>query len=160
MVRSLLSHASILKGKGELIVGAATAVRKDHVLVGTSNGVASRVVPYDYLVMSTGTSYQSDIKTDGTSIEARKAAFALERQRCKEAPSFTVVGGGLVGTELAFDLKAFFPEKVSALPFLPPRALPFPPPRARPFSPRAACHVAGGGCDHSRRGLPPSRARR
>ena len=101
----------ILKGKGELIVGACTAIRSDHVLVGTSGGIGARAVPYDYLVISTGTSYKSDIKTEGTSIAARKAAFELERKRCENAESFTVVGGGLVGVELAFDLKSFMPDK-------------------------------------------------
>ena len=41
-----------MRGKGELIVGAATAVRRDHVLVGTTAGVASRIVPFDYLVVN------------------------------------------------------------------------------------------------------------
>ena len=31
----------------EFICGTAAAVRKDHVLVGTTNGVASRVVPFE-----------------------------------------------------------------------------------------------------------------
>ena len=109
--KSLIAHADILKGSGELIVGAAAAIRKDHVLVGTASGVASRVVPYDYLVICTGTRYDSDIKTDGTSKLARKQAFLRENERIKAAPSVTVVGGGVVGSELAFDVKAFFPDK-------------------------------------------------
>ena len=67
----------ILKGKGELIVGACTAIRSDHVLVGTSGGIGARAVPYDYLVISTGTSYKSDIKTEGTSIAARRPRSSL-----------------------------------------------------------------------------------
>jgi len=47
---STFTFADIMRGKGELIVGAAAAVRRDHVLVGTTAGVASRVVPFDYLV--------------------------------------------------------------------------------------------------------------
>ena len=108
---SAIPFVDIMKGKGEVICGSAAAIRKDHVLVGTASGVASRAVPFDYLVVCTGTSYKSDIKTDGTSIAARKQAFDVERQRCKEAESFTIVGGGLVGVELSFDLKAFFPDK-------------------------------------------------
>ena len=65
--------------------------------MGTTAGVASRVVPFDYLVMCTGSSYQSDIKTEGTSVDHRKTPFALERQRIREAEAVTVIGGGLVG---------------------------------------------------------------
>merc|ERR1740117_2857804 len=108
---SVYPFADILRGKGELIVGAAAAVRRDHVLVGTTAGVASRVVPFDYLVMSTGTSYQSDIKTEGATITHRKHAFETERRRMAAASGFTVVGSGVVGSELALDLKAFFPDK-------------------------------------------------
>ena len=73
-----IPYADVLRGKGELVVGSAVAVRSDHVLVGTTAGVASRVLPFDYLLLSTGTSYQCDIKTDGTSAEHRKRAFEAE----------------------------------------------------------------------------------
>jgi NADH dehydrogenase FAD-containing subunit len=109
--KSAIEFEKIMGGKGELIIGSAAAVRRDHVLLGTAAGVASRMVPFDYLVICTGSSYQSNIKTEGTSIEARKRSFALERERIKTAPAINVVGSGLVATELAFDLKAFFPEK-------------------------------------------------
>ena len=49
---SAYPFSEIMRGKGELIVGAATAVRRDHVLVGTTAGVASRIVPFDYLVVN------------------------------------------------------------------------------------------------------------
>ncbi len=106
-----IPYTDILRGKGEIIVGAATAVRRDHVLVGTTAGVASRVLPFDYLILSTGTSYFSDIKTEGASVQHRKQSFEMERQRMAEVDSFTVVGAGLVGVELATDLKSYFPDK-------------------------------------------------
>jgi NADH dehydrogenase FAD-containing subunit len=61
--------------------------------------------------MCTGTSYQSDIKTEGASIAHRKHAFETERRRMASASSFTVVGSGVVGSELALDLRSFFPDK-------------------------------------------------
>ena len=106
-----IPFGEVLRGKGESIVGAVTAVRRDHVLVGTTAGVASRVLPYDYLVISTGTSYQSDIKTEGASVAHRKKSFTAERQRMCDVDSFSVVGSGLVGIELATDLKSYFPDK-------------------------------------------------
>ena len=62
-------------------------------------------------MIATGTSYQSDIKTDGTSIEHRRRSLILERQRIADAPAAVVVGGGLVGTELALDIATYFPGK-------------------------------------------------
>ena len=63
-------------------------------------------------MISTGTSYQSDIKTDGTSIEHRRRSYEIEHQRIEDAPRATVVvGGGLVGTELALDIATYFPGK-------------------------------------------------
>ena len=108
---SVFQFSDLLRGKGELIVGTAAAVRRDHVLVGTTAGVASRVVPFDYLVICTGSSYQSDIKTDGATVAHRKQAFETERRRMAAASSFTVVGSGVVGTELSHDIKSFFPDK-------------------------------------------------
>ena len=108
---SAFRFADLLRGKGEHIVGTAAAVRRDHVLVGTTAGVASRVVPFDYLVISTGSSYTSDIKTEGATIAHRKQAFEIERRRMAASSCFTVVGSGVVGTELAHDIKSFFPDK-------------------------------------------------
>lgn len=95
----------LLRGKGDFICGAVTAVRRDHVLVGSTHGVASLAVPFDYLVMATGSSYQSEIKSEGTTIEHRKEALSTERQRFAQNESLTCVGGGLVGIEYAFDLQ-------------------------------------------------------
>ena len=108
---SVFQFSDLLRGKGEHIVGTAAAVRKDHVLVGTTAGVASRVVPFDFLVISTGSSYSSDIKTEGATVAHRKQAFETERRRMAAASCFTVVGSGVVGTELSHDIKSFFPDK-------------------------------------------------
>jgi NADH dehydrogenase FAD-containing subunit len=110
----LMQFEEMLRGASNatFICGTAAAVRKDHVLVGTTHGVASKIVPYDYLVLSTGSSYASDeIKTNGTCIGHRTAHLAAERQRMAQVPSFSIVGAGLVGMQLACDLKHYFPEK-------------------------------------------------
>ena len=87
------------------------AVRKDHVLIGTTSGIASRVVPFDYLVLGTGTRYQSDIKTEGASIAHRKKSFEVEKERMRDCSSFALIGAGLVGIELSTDIKSYFPDK-------------------------------------------------
>jgi len=95
--KALIEHTEYVKN-GDVRIGSLAAVRTDHILFGAKAGVAAHVLPYDYLVITTGTSYQSDIKTDGTSIEHRKRSFEIEHQRISDAPATVVVGGGLVGT--------------------------------------------------------------
>ena len=68
---------------GDVVIGSLAAVRTDHILYGAKTGVAAKALPYDYLVISTGTSYQSDIKTEGTSIEHRRRSFQIEHQRIR-----------------------------------------------------------------------------
>ena len=108
--KALIEHKAYVKN-GDVVVGSLAAVRTDHILYGAKTGVAAHVLPYDYLVISTGTAYQSDIKTDGTSIEHRRRSYEIEHQRIADAPATVVVGGGLVGTELALDIATYFPGK-------------------------------------------------
>lgn len=90
---------------GEVVVGRATAVTEEHVRV------ASRVIKFDYLIVATGTRYPSEIKTSNTSLEFRRKQMKTERQRIQAASKVVMIGGGLVGTELAGDVRAFFPDK-------------------------------------------------
>ena len=108
--KALIEHKAYVKN-GDVVVGSLAAVRTDHILYGAKTGVAAHALPYDYLVIATGTSYQSDIKTDGTSIEHRRRSYEIEHQRIADAPATVVVGGGLVGTELALDIATYFPGK-------------------------------------------------
>ena len=108
--QSHLNHTAYVKN-GDVVIGSLAAVRTDHILYGAKTGVAAHALPYDYLVISTGTSYQSDIKTDGTSIEHRRRSYEIEHERIKSAPGTVIVGGGLVGTELALDIATYFPGK-------------------------------------------------
>ena len=84
--KALIEHKTYVKN-GDVVIGSLAAVRTDHILYGAKTGVAAHALPYDYLVISTGTSYQSDIKTDGTSIEHRSRSFEIEHQRIADAPA-------------------------------------------------------------------------
>jgi len=70
-------------------------------------------MPYDVLILSTGSSYLAPFKNDGmqTTAEERKAEFDAVRTKVKEAESILVVGGGPNGVENAAYLKEFHPEK-------------------------------------------------
>ena len=92
---------------GELVNGTLTGVRTTHVEV----GAARTVVPYDYLVLATGSSYASDIKANNASIAFRHEQLVAERDAIDAAKQILVVGGGLVGCEVAGEVAEAFPGK-------------------------------------------------
>lgn len=73
--------------------------------------VGSRIIRFDFLIVATGTRYPSEIKTSNTSLEFRRKQMKTERQRILAASKIVMVGGGLVGTELAGEMRDFFPDK-------------------------------------------------
>ena len=99
--QSHLNHKTYVKN-GDVVIGSLAAVRTDHILYGAKTGVAAHALPYDYLVISTGTSYQSDIKTDGTSIEHRRRSYEIEHERIAHPPRHSDRGWrvGWYGTRL------------------------------------------------------------
>ena len=101
-------HSSYVKN-GDVIVASCSAVRRDHVLVGAGGG---RAVPFDALILCPGSHYPSDIKSGGTGLSHRRVSLAAERARILAAERIVVVGGGVVGVELAADLAHFCPQKV------------------------------------------------
>ena len=56
--RCHIKHTEYVR-RGQVEIGVVAAVRRDHVLVGTVGGVASRAIPFDFLVIATGTSCES-----------------------------------------------------------------------------------------------------
>lgn len=66
---------------------------------------------FDYLVIASGTSYSLPIKEDNI-IKATRAKHLLEHhKKLQEAKIITVIGGGLVGVELASEIIEKYPEK-------------------------------------------------
>ncbi|TPX66387.1 hypothetical protein SpCBS45565_g04510 [Spizellomyces sp. 'palustris'] len=98
---------------GKIVQGTVIAIHPNNVvLAGGSN------VPFDYLIIATGSSYPSrrtplsspsksskDTRTEGIA-ELQEIATAI-----KEAKSVLVVGGGPVGIEIAGEVATDYPEK-------------------------------------------------
>eukprot|EP01063_Lacrimia_lanifica_P032097 TRINITY_DN5424_c0_g1_i2.p1 TRINITY_DN5424_c0_g1~~TRINITY_DN5424_c0_g1_i2.p1 ORF type:complete len:637 (+),score=166.15 TRINITY_DN5424_c0_g1_i2:1714-3624(+) len=77
------------------------SVSPDHVLLGRDR------VAYDYLVVSTGSRYQGDIVKSDTCVSVgRHATFQDSHARLAKAKHVLVIGGGLVGVELAAEIVA------------------------------------------------------
>jgi pyruvate/2-oxoglutarate dehydrogenase complex dihydrolipoamide dehydrogenase (E3) component len=101
-------HASYLRpGKDVLVVGKAVSLKEDHVVVGSNK----QVVPFDYAINFSGSRYSSDIKTTNITVAHRRERFAKERENIKKCKNVVCIGGGLVGIEIACDIKDEFPDK-------------------------------------------------
>eukprot|EP00698_Gefionella_okellyi_P004431 TRINITY_DN14089_c0_g1_i1.p1 TRINITY_DN14089_c0_g1~~TRINITY_DN14089_c0_g1_i1.p1 ORF type:complete len:430 (+),score=86.88 TRINITY_DN14089_c0_g1_i1:68-1291(+) len=83
--------------------------------------VSSEIIPFDYLVIASGSSYHGShafVKTDvqghavTTDLAARYAQILADRNALRATRSVAVIGGGAVGIELAGELTdpAFRPE--------------------------------------------------
>lgn len=68
------------------------------------------MLPFDYLLIGTGSRYPSNIKPAQSSLSYRRSQFKQERKRIAESSKVIVVGGGVVGTEMAGEVMSFFPE--------------------------------------------------
>ncbi|KAI0425396.1 hypothetical protein F5Y09DRAFT_346760 [Xylaria sp. FL1042] len=87
-----------------------SALHKDRVVL-DRDWQGLREIPYDYLVMATGTK----LRAPGTMQDDEKPLSVKYlqdyQQRLKNAKSIAIVGGGAVGVQMATDLKEIYPEK-------------------------------------------------
>ncbi|KAJ7531497.1 hypothetical protein O6H91_14G046100 [Diphasiastrum complanatum] len=98
--KSLIEHTEYLK-KATLVVSKAKSAT-DRAVV-TSSG---EQLPYDYLVIATGSTYQGPSKRS-----ERLQYFQSENKKLKSASTVLIIGGGPVGVELAAEIVVDFPEK-------------------------------------------------
>ena len=102
--------APLPRAHNQLVVGEATSVTPTAVKVHVADdaGVTEqRELPYDYLLLASGTSYPcAPIKPTVAerTLAARQAAWDAAAAALRDAPSAVVVGGGLVGVELAAEI--------------------------------------------------------
>ncbi|KAI0808676.1 hypothetical protein GGR55DRAFT_679895 [Xylaria sp. FL0064] len=87
-----------------------SALHKDRVVL-DRDWQGLREIPYDYLVMATGTK----LRAPGTMQDDEKPLSVKYlqdyQQRLKDSKSIAIVGGGAVGVQMATDLKEIYPEK-------------------------------------------------
>ncbi|KAJ6456399.1 FAD/NAD-P-binding domain-containing protein [Mycena sanguinolenta] len=86
-----------------IVQGVVTEVLPDKVILANREEI-----PYEYLVMATGTGrLPLEMMTKVQSVRG----FMELQDRVKEAQDIVVVGGGAFGIQLAFDAKEFYPAK-------------------------------------------------
>ncbi|KAI8379768.1 uncharacterized protein BYT42DRAFT_569957 [Radiomyces spectabilis] len=90
---SYVKNGRVIIGYAEKIVNDATAVK-----------VNDELIPFDYLVIATGSTYKSKLKSFDVSALYRMSDLAAEHIELKKANSVLIIGGGLVGCELASEI--------------------------------------------------------
>ncbi|CAO3592019.1 unnamed protein product [Absidia cylindrospora] len=92
-------HDAYIKN-GRIVIGVANRIEKDATMVHVNN----ESIPFDYLVIATGSTYQSKLKSFDISALYRMSDLSSEYNGLKIAKNILIVGGGLVGCELAAEI--------------------------------------------------------
>ncbi|KZO94367.1 FAD/NAD-P-binding domain-containing protein [Calocera viscosa TUFC12733] len=96
----------------EIFQASATEVLPDKVLLKPGEGAsAPSEVPYEYLVVATGTR----LPPPGTlHVEGKVAGtkyFQEYQEQVKNSNDIAVIGGGAIGVQMATDIKEYYPDK-------------------------------------------------
>ncbi|KCV69239.1 hypothetical protein H696_04656 [Fonticula alba] len=108
-------HTSYVRN-GRVVIGYATEVCHRQV---RADGQS---IPYDYLVIATGATYNSQIRGNNVTTSYRTKKLNADFRSLEQSRSVLIIGGGSVGVELAAEFAERFPTKhimlVSSSPFL------------------------------------------
>jgi len=93
-----LHHTTIIQAEVQDISSTEVIVKKEK-------------YPYDYLIIATGSRYNSPFKEKNMIVTSRAAELQQYAQALKKAQKILIVGGGIVGTELAAEIITKYPSK-------------------------------------------------
>jgi apoptosis-inducing factor 2 len=97
-------HKTYLK-KGKFIRSRVISIDKDHV------AIKGKKIYFDYLVIALGSRYNPPIKEQDVIITTRAKTLVEQSHKLHDAESILIIGGGLVGVEMAAEIKTKYPEK-------------------------------------------------
>lgn len=101
-------HKDYLRNS-KVIIGKANKISKNSVYVDKKEYF------FDYLVLSSGSSYGSKIKSENSSPISRLKDIEEINKKIKDANKIAIVGGGLVAVELSSELKSKYDKKQISL---------------------------------------------
>lgn len=104
--RIFMSYDSLL-ARGRVIQAAVTSVSLTAV---ATDSREVEPIPYDYLVIATGSGYPGPAKTDAPHRETVAASMRSLAGRIAHADSIAIIGGGPVGVELAGEIAYYYPR--------------------------------------------------
>lgn len=97
-------HQQYLK-KAKFIQGEVIEVTEHDVAVGKQR------IPFDYLVVSSGSTYNLPIKQQNVVSATRGATLHTYYEKLMQAKKILIIGGGIVGVELAAEIAAEYYDK-------------------------------------------------
>jgi len=69
------------------------------------------ILPYDFLAICSGSKYSSPIKKENILIVSRGEEIKKYHKKISQSKNISIIGGGIVGVELAAEIAENFPEK-------------------------------------------------
>lgn len=110
-----VAHKDYLR-KTKVIIGNVKDVTENQVIMN------NKKIKYDYLVVASGSSYNTPFKHSKLYASLRTNELAGYSEQLKKSSHVLIIGGGLVGVELAGELQHYFRDMkitlVSAMPYL------------------------------------------
>jgi apoptosis-inducing factor 2 len=99
-------------GQHAIIKAKLSSPREDH-LVLDREWQGSKTVPFNYLVIATGTRLRAPANIDYDEKHDTARFLRVYQTRVQKAQSIVIIGGGAVGVQLATDLKELFSDKIT-----------------------------------------------
>lgn len=119
---NLFESVGIPSGKAEFKQGTLKSIRPNKPSEGPPRGGtiildSSEEIPYEVLVLATGSKWEGGLDLPDSLAEAKKSVNEW-RKKIEESKGVVIVGGGAVGTEFAGEIRDVYPvRRVFFLPF-------------------------------------------
>ncbi|CAG8625451.1 12591_t:CDS:2, partial [Ambispora gerdemannii] len=110
----LIPYTSLFKHGGKVVHATVTTIHKNEVIVSTETEWGTHI-PFEYLVVATGSSYAAPAKVDRTTKDEIIPEIKERRDAVKNSSKILIIGGGPVGIELAGELATVHKEKTITL---------------------------------------------
>ncbi len=97
-------HKDYLK-KAKIVLGKVNSIDREKVYIG------NREIKFDYLAVCSGSSYNPPIKEQNIIMAARSRSLLMANKKLLKSKKILIIGGGLVGIELAAEISTNFKDK-------------------------------------------------
>ena len=106
------SHASKIEIKHQDYLKTATIIHAEVTeLTATSVKFNNQELPFDYCIIATGSHYATPIKDENIVLTTRAREFKTYANKVEQADQVLIIGGGIVGVELAAEIICTHPQK-------------------------------------------------